>query len=189
MSGRQPNLNVCNSANQPVADDFSGLSEGPLRTLPGTRLPNSFIHLHRFHDGLLLSDGASQGLLAVDVLLVSCCFSSYERMPGIRHCQHHSIDVCARNHLAEIMIRFAVLITVMAVNFVESRMEIVLVDVTSGDYLAILFTEKCLRVARPLHAPPNNSKGNSLGRSCIVRSAKSAGRDERVRSQSDSRSG
>src|ERR1044071_1075454 len=138
MTRRQTNLHLRDLPNQAITYDFGSLAKGGLRPLPGTSLPDAVIFSHCFYDSLLLCDGAGQRLFTVDIFLISCCFSCYERMPCIRHGQHDRIDIGASHYLAIIMIWLAVLISIVRIDLVERRLEIVLVDVTGGNHLAIL---------------------------------------------------
>src|ERR1035438_5133671 len=73
-----------------------------------------------------------------------------QRMPGVRHGDHHRINVLARHQLAEIVVRPAILVLVMAVDLVQRGLEMALVQVARGHDLRVLNIEQLVRVARPL---------------------------------------
>src|SRR5436190_276351 len=79
---------------------------------PLAGLPDMLILLHRFHDVLLLGNRAIQRFLAENILFLFARFGGGERVPMIRNRDHHRIDVFAREHLAIIVIGFAVLVLV-----------------------------------------------------------------------------
>ena len=118
--------------------------------------------MDRFDDRLLLFDGAGEGFLAIDVLFVSSGFGGEQGVPGIRHREHHAINVFARHYLAVIMIGFAVLVLVMPVNGVDRALEMFLIEIACGYNLAIGQPEKVGGVARPLHSPTDYSHGDAI---------------------------
>jgi hypothetical protein len=116
-----------------------------------------------------------QGLLAVDVLLLSGGLGGHERMPVVRHRQHDGVDVRARHHFPVIVVRFAILVVVMVVDGVHRRLQMVLVQITCGHDLAVLQPKKGLRVARTLHSPSDHAQGDALGRRGPVIATQRAG--------------
>src|SRR6266705_3072999 len=85
-------------------------------------------------------------------------------MPMVRHSEHDGINVLARHHLAIIMIRFAVLVLVMAVDRVEGGLQGLLVNVASGHNLAVRVAEEGPGVAWPLHTPTDHAHRDAIGR-------------------------
>src|SRR5580765_6041547 len=85
-------------------------------------------------------------------------------MPMIRHGNHYSIDVFSRHDFAKIVIFFAVLVFVILVDDPDSVREMILVDIASGDRLAILVLQKRLEVIHAHTATPDNAQSDAFGR-------------------------
>ena len=182
VAAGQADLHAGHFADQTVANDLRGIVEVPLRTLPGTRLPNALVRLDGLHNGLLFGDGAGKRFLPVNVLLIPGRLGGDERVPMIRHGEHHRVDVRAGHHLAVIVIGFAVLVFVFLVNLVRGRFQVILVDVAGSDHLAVSLPHEILGVAGALHAPANHAHRDAFRRSRAAVCAESTGRNDCGRS-------
>src|SRR6266567_2633855 len=178
MACRQANFHALDFPDQSVANDFRAVMEILFGPLPRTRLPDEVEFLYRLHDGLLLDNGARQRLFAVDVLTVFRRLDRDQGMPMVRHSEHDGINVLARHHLAIIMIRFAVLVLVMAVDRVEGGLQVLLVNVASGHNLAVRVAEEGPGVAWPLHPPTDDAHRDAIGRRRRATAAQGAGWDD-----------
>src|SRR5579862_234090 len=177
MARREADFDACNLADQVIADDFGRAPESALRALPRTGLPDASVLLDSPNDGLLFGYTPRERFFAVNVFFVVGGLDGDQGVPGVRHRQHHCIDVLAGHHFAEIVIGLAVLVFIVLVDGVDGGLEMVLVEVTSGNDLAILELEELCGVARPLHPPANYTQGNALGGSRLLILAERAGRN------------
>ena len=100
-------------------------------------------------------------------------------MPMIRHGQHDGINVLAGHHLAVIVVGLAVLVLVVAVDCVHRLLEMLIVQVAGGDYLAVFHVQEFTGVAGPLHAPADHTQRDAPGRGGCILPAQGAGRDDR----------
>ena len=164
MPAGQTDFNIGDRADEAVADDLRRLVKLGHGALPGAGLPDDVVLLHRFDDGLLLGDGAGEGLLAVDVL--SCDWRPrwprwratdqewrssprrYRRAPATRDSRGTPCNRCCRTSV--LMVSTAAL-------------EVLLVQVAGGDYLAITLLKERLGVGGPHHAPADNANRDLVG--------------------------
>jgi hypothetical protein len=128
---------------------------------------------------LLFRNGPGERLFSVNVFLVVGRFRGHQGVPMIRNGQHDRVDVGSGHHFAVIVVRFAILVLVMAVDPVESGLQMVFVQVAGGDDVAILELEKFAGVAGTLHAPTDDSQCHALRRSGFVTPAEGTGGDDR----------
>ena len=110
--------------------------------------------LHGFDYCLLLGDGAGQRLLTIHILFPFRRFRGYERVPMIRHGDHHRVNVVPCHHFAIVVIRLAILVPVMGVDRVDGRLQVALVQVARCDNLAIILCQERLGVAGPIMPQP-----------------------------------
>ena len=167
VTGRKTDLDMREFADQAIAHDLGSDAEIVFTALPGAGLPDALILLHGSHDGLLLGNGSGERLFTVDVLAVFRGFDGGERVPVVRDGDHDSVDVLARHDLAVVVIAFAVLVLVGAVDGVERLLQIAFVDVTGRHDLAVGFIEKFGRVTRAHHTPAEHGHGDLVGR-CVL---------------------
>src|SRR4051812_10428261 len=109
-------------------------------------------------------------------------------MPGVWHRDHHCINIFAGHQLTIIFIAFTVLVAVGAVDLIDGSLEIVFVQITSGEDLAIFLPHECFGITRPLHAPSNGSEGDALRWGSITIPAQSTCRNDRGRNHGHARS-
>ena len=165
VAGGKADFNTLDLADEPAAHNLGRFAElAALRALPGASLPNSFVFLDGFDDGLLLGDGAGERFLAVDVLLRVGGGGGQDRVRMVRHREHHGVNILAREHLAIIVVRLAVFVAVVGVDVVERALEPVLVQIANGDDLAVFVGHERVGVAGPHAAPTNRADGDALRR-------------------------
>ena len=182
VAAGQTHLDAGHFSNQSVPDDFRAIVEVSLGPLPRTGLPYALVFLNGFHNGLLLGHGAGERLFAVDVLFVSRRLGGNGLVPMIRHGDHHGVDVRPRHHFAVIVIRFAILVLVVPIDGVHRRREMVFVNVTRRDHLAVRFSHEIAGIARTLHAPADDAHGDAFrGSRAPIRSQRAGGDDGRCR--------
>src|SRR5262245_53396510 len=174
-------------SDQSVANEFCRHMEVGFRALPRTRLPDALVLLHGFHDSLLLSDGARQRLFAENIFLLLARLDRYESVPMVGDRDHHRVNILAREHLAIIVIRFAVLVVVVLVDCIDGLLQRTLVEIAGGHNLAILFGHQHAGIVRTLHAPADDADNDALRGSNTLVASEGAGRNECGRS--DGRSG
>lgn len=149
-------------AKQAVAHDFGADAEIVLAALPGTGLPDALIFLHGSDDGLLLGDGAGEGFLAVDVFALLCGFNGDDAVPVVREGEHDGVDVLAGHQLPVVVVGLAVGVLVIAVDGAGGGGEVLFVDVTGGDDLAVAFGEELAGIAGAHHAPADDAHGDAV---------------------------
>ena len=162
VARRQSDFDMRDLADESVAHDLRALVEIRDRPLPRAGLPDAFVFLHGPHNRLLLGDGFRERLLAIDVLLVVERLDRDKFVPVVRHCNHHGVNVRARHQFAVVVVRLAVLVFVMVVDRPDRLPQMIFVQVTRGDDLAVVQSEKRFRVSRSLHAPAHHAERDAI---------------------------
>src|SRR5580658_4942503 len=177
MTAGQSDLNVRDIANETAMNNLRGFAKVRKGPLPGASLPDDIIRLDRTNNRLLLGYGVREGLLAVDVFLLRCGLNRDDGVPVVGNCNHHRIDIGAREKLAKIVIRRAILIAVVAVDRVECGAKMIGFDVACGDNLTVGQLEKCFGITRALHAPADDTNRDAIGSSSARGAKVRTGRD------------
>ena len=163
MTAGQTDLNVRDFADEAAMDDLRGFAEVRKGTLPGASLPDDIVRLDCANNRLLLGYGVREGLFAPDVFLLRCCLNRDDGVPVVGNRNHHRIDIGAREKLAKIVVRRAVLIAVLTVDGIERGLKMIGFDVAGGDDLTVGQLEKGFGVVRALHAPANDADCDAIG--------------------------
>src|SRR5579884_830255 len=138
-------------------------------------------------DCLLFGNGARQWFFTVNVLLAIGSLDGHQRVPVIGNGEHDGVNVRAGHHFAIIVVRFAILVLVMAVDGLEGGIivleEATFIQIACGYDLAFRDAEKMLGVARPLHPPTHDAHHHLFRWSNMAPASKRLGRDERGKSE------
>jgi len=177
MTSRQTDLNVRDIADEAAMDDLRGFAEVRKGTLPRASLPDNIVRLDYTNNRLLLGDGVREGLFAVDVFLMRCGLNRDDGVPVVGNRNHHRVDIGTHEKLAEIVIRCAIFIAVVAVDGVECGLEVIGFDVACGDDLTVGQLEKCFGVVGALHAPADDTNRDAIGSSSARGAKVRTGRD------------
>ncbi len=99
-----------------------------------------------------LADNQRLGLLAVNVLAVLHCRDRDDRVPVVGRTDEYHIDIVTGNDIAEVLVSFAVLIAVSAVNSVPGLIAVIFHYVTNRHNLDIPKAHEAAHVAAALAA-------------------------------------
>ena len=163
MAARQTHFAVGHFTDQTVAHDFRCLVKRGLGALPRAGLPDEIVLLDGAHNGLLLGDRLGQGFFAINILPAPGCLGGHQLMPVVRYRDHHRVDVIAREHLLVIVVRLAILVSIVIVDRIDCGLQVVRVQIARGHHLAILLRQECLGITRTLHAPADDSQSDLAG--------------------------
>lgn len=163
VAGGEADFDAGDFAEEAVADDFGADAEVVFAALPGTGLPDALVFLDGGDDGLLFGDGAGEGFFAVDVFAIFGGFDGDDAVPVVGDGEHDGVDVFGGHHFAIVVVGAAVGVFVVAVDGLEGGLEVLFVDVTGGDDLAVGFGEEFVGVAGAHHAPADDAHGDAIG--------------------------
>ena len=112
---------------------------------------------------MLFGDGAGERFFAVDVFAIFGGFDGDDAVPVVGDGEHDGVDVFGGHHFAIVVVGAAVGVFVVAVDGFEGGLEVLFVDVTGGDDLAVGFGEEFVGVAGSHHAPADDAHGDAIG--------------------------
>src|SRR5260370_5688758 len=95
--------------------------------------------------------------------------------------QKTAYEIRAGHQLVIIVVSLAIGVPVVTVDFAHRGLQMIFVDVTCRNHLAILQRQKCVSITRPLHAPTHHPECYTLGR-CSLRAPAQRARGDNGRS-------